>query len=108
LKSKVKLGTDAAAAAGPKGRTATAATDAFMRAEVLGYSRSRGLFAGLSVEGSTLRQDKKANKNVYGRKFSAKEIVRQGVVGTPASGQLMISTLNRHSPRNASEAKSLK
>ena len=108
LKTKVKLGADAAAAAGPKGRTATAATDAFMRAEVLSYSRSRGLFAGVSVEGSTLRQDKGANKNIYGRKLSAKEIVRQGAVGTPAAGQLMISTLNRHSPRNASEAKSLK
>jgi lipid-binding SYLF domain-containing protein len=108
LKTKVKLGADAAAAAGPKGRTATAATDAFMRAEVLSYSRSRGLFAGVSVEGSTLRQDKGANKNVYGRKLSAREIVRQGAVGTPASGQLMISTLNRHSPRDTSEAKSLK
>src|SRR3990172_1496650 len=73
LKSKVKLGADAAAAAGPKGRTATAATDAFMRAEVLSYSRSRGLFAGISVEGSTLRQDKGANKDVYGRKLSARE-----------------------------------
>ncbi len=108
LKTKVKLGADAAAAAGPKGRTATAATDAFIRAEVLSYSRSRGLFAGISVEGSTLRQDKGANEDLYGRKLSAKEIVRQGAVGTPAAGQLMISTLNRHSARNASEAKSLK
>jgi lipid-binding SYLF domain-containing protein len=107
LKTKIKLGADAAAAAGPKGRTATAATDAYMRAEVLSYSRSRGLFAGVSVEGSTLRQDRGANGDVYGRKLSAKEIVRQGAVGTPASGQLMISTLNRHSPRNTSEAKSL-
>jgi lipid-binding SYLF domain-containing protein len=108
LKSKVKLGADAAAAAGPKGRTATAATDAFMRAEVLSYSRSRGLFAGISVEGSTLRQDKGANRDVYGRKLSARAIVRQGAAQTPAAGQLLISTLNRHSPRNASEAKSLK
>ena len=107
LKTKIKLGADAAAAAGPKGRTATAATDAYMRAEVLSYSRSRGLFAGVSVEGSTLRQDKGANRDIYGRKLSAKEIVRQGSVGTPASGQLMISTLNRHSPQNKSEAKSL-
>ena len=108
LKTKVKLGADAAATAGPKGRTATAATDAFMRAEVLSYSRSRGLFAGVSVEGSTLRQDKGANKDVYGRKLSARAIVRQGAAQTPAAGQLLISTLNQHSPRNASEVKSLK
>jgi lipid-binding SYLF domain-containing protein len=107
LKTKVKLGADAAAAAGPKGRTATAATDAFMRAEILSYSRSRGLFAGVSVEGSTLRQDMRANKRIYRRKLKARDIVRKGAVGTPASGQRMISTLNRHSPRNTSEAKSL-
>jgi len=108
LKTKVKLGADAAAAAGPKGRTATAATDAYMRAEVLSYSRSRGLFAGISVEGSTLRQDKSANNELYGRKFNAREIVRRGAVGTPAAGQDMIATLNRHSPKNLSEASSLK
>ena len=108
LKSKVKLGADASAAAGPKGRTATVATDAYMRAEVLSYSRSKGLFAGVSVEGSTLRQDNGANKKVYGRKIKAQEIVRQGATGIPAAGQLMVSTLNKSSPRNRSDPKSLK
>jgi lipid-binding SYLF domain-containing protein len=108
LKSKVKLGADAAAAAGPKGRTATAATDALMRAEILSYSRSRGLFAGISLEGSTLRQDNRANKSLYGRKVKAREIVRENKVSTPAAGQKLISTLNKHSPKNRSEAQSLK
>ena len=103
LRSKVKLGVDAAAAAGPKGRTATAATDALLRAEILSYSRARGLFAGVSLEGSTLRQDNKANKRVYGRKITAREIVRQGAAGVPAAGRLMVSTLNRVSPRNLSD-----
>lgn len=108
LRSKVKLGADAAAAAGPKGRTATAATDALMRAEILSYSRSRGLFAGISLEGSTLRQDNGANKSLYGRKVSAREIVREGKVTTPAAGQALVSTLNKHSPKNHSEPQSLK
>ena len=107
LGSKVKLGADASAAGGPKGRTATAATDAFMRAEILSYSRSRGLFAGVSLEGSTLRQDGSANEKVYGRKVTAREIVRQGAVGIPASGQLMVSTLEKASPKNLSDPKSL-
>ena len=107
LKSKVKLGADASAAAGPKGRDAAAATDAFMRAEILTYSRSRGLFAGISLEGSTLRQDNSANQKIYGRKITAKQIVRGGV-GTPAAGATMVSTLNHHSPKNLSEPKSLK
>lgn len=108
LKSKVKLGGDASAAAGPKGRTATAATDATMRAEILSYSRSRGLFGGISLEGSTLRQDNKGNKKIYGRDITAKEIVRDHAVGVPAAGQLMVSTLNKQSPRNMSDPKSLK
>ena len=83
--SKVKLGADAAAAAGPKGRTATGATDIAMRAEILSYSRSRGLFAGVSLEGSTLRSDGSANEKLYGRKLSARDIVRRGKVGAPAS-----------------------
>ena len=107
LKTKVKLGADAAAAAGPKGRDAAAATDAFMRAEILSYSRSRGLFAGISLEGSTLRQDNSANEKLYGRKVTAREIVRQGAVSAPASGQLLISTLEKASPTDRSEAKSL-
>jgi lipid-binding SYLF domain-containing protein len=108
LKSKVKLGGDASAAAGPKGRSAEAATDAFMRTEFLTYSRSRGLFAGISLNGTTLRQDGRANKKIYGRPISANEIVRLNAVSTPPAGQLMISLLNQHSPRNASDPKSLK
>jgi lipid-binding SYLF domain-containing protein len=108
MKSKVKLGGDAAAAAGPKGRDASAATDVLMRAEILSYSRSRGLFAGVSLEGSTLRQDGSANKKMYGREISAREITREGKVHTPADGALIVSTLNHASPRNHSEAKSLK
>ena len=107
LKSQVKLGADAAAAAGPKGRDAEAATDALMRAEILSYSRSRGLFAGVSLEGSTLRQDGSANRKIYGREISAREIV-EGKVRTPAAGVLMVSTLEHASPRNKSDPKSLK
>ncbi|MGH9531158.1 MAG: lipid-binding SYLF domain-containing protein [Terriglobales bacterium] len=105
--SKVKLGADAAAAAGPKGRTATAATDVVMKAEILSYSRSRGLFAGISLEGSTLRSDGGANKNLYGRKVSAKEILLQGAVGAPAAARTLISVLNSKTPKNLSEPKSL-
>ncbi len=108
LGSKVKLGADAAAAAGPKGRTAQAATDVVMKAEVLSYSRSRGLFAGVSLEGSTLRSDGGANKNLYGRDLSAADIIRDHKVGTPGAAQTLISTLNKKSPRNKSDVKSLK
>jgi SH3 domain-containing YSC84-like protein 1 len=107
LKSKVKLGGDAAAAAGPKGRDAAASTDVLMHAEILTYSRSRGLFAGVSLEGSTLRPDGSANNKLYGRDVTAREIVLQHKVGTPASGQLLISALQKASPRNMSDAKSL-
>ncbi len=107
LKSKVKLGADAAAAAGPKGRSAQAATDVVMRAEVLSYSRTKGLFAGISLEGSTLRSDGGANENLYGRKLSATDIIAQHKVGTPGSAGELVSLLNRKSPRNKSEAKSL-
>lgn len=108
LKSKVKLGADAAAAAGPKGRDAQAATDVLMHAEILTYSRSRGLFAGISLDGSTLRPDNSASEKVYGRKITAREIVLQHKVGTPASGRLLISTLQKASPSNKSDPKSLK
>jgi len=108
MSSKVKLGADAAAAAGPKGRTATGATDVVMRAEILSYSRSRGLFAGISLEGSTLRPDNRANEKLYGRKLSAREIIRQGKASAPASAGELLSELNTHSPKNRSEAKSLK
>ncbi len=105
--SKVKLGADAAAAAGPKGRDATAATDVVMQAEILSYSRSRGLFAGISLEGSTLRPDGSANEKLYGRKISAREIVRQGKVKAPPSSRELIALLNKKSPKNKSDPKSL-
>jgi lipid-binding SYLF domain-containing protein len=105
LSSKVKLGADAAAAAGPKGRNAAAATDIVMKAEFLSYSRSRGLFAGVSLEGSTLRSDGGANKNLYGKEYSAREIVRERKVKTPPAGQPLISLLNRKSPKNLSANK---
>lgn len=108
LSSKVKLGADASAAAGPKGRAAAADTDIVMKAEVLSYSRSRGLFAGISLEGSTLRSDGGANKNLYGSKLSAKEIVREHKVGTPASGRELIALLSKTSPKNTSDPTSLK
>ena len=103
FRSKVKLGADASVAAGPKGRAATAATDAFIRAEILSYSRSRGLFAGVSLEGSTLRQDKNANKRVYGRQIDARQIALGGGAPVPASGRHLINLLQKASPRNQSE-----
>jgi SH3 domain-containing YSC84-like protein 1 len=105
LTSKVKLGADAAAAAGPKGRDAAAATDATMRAEILTYSRSRGLFAGVSLEGSTLRPDNGGNEAIYGKKIDAKDIVLKGAVGVPPAARLMIDTLQKHSPKNHSTEK---
>ena len=106
LKSKVKLGADATVAAGPKGRSAMAATDAFMRAEILTYSRSRGLFAGVSLVGSTLRQDNGANEKLYGqKKITAKEIV---MGGKRAGGGKLVGILQQASPRNESEPSSLK
>jgi len=107
LSSKVKLGADAAAAAGPKGRAAAADTDVVMRAEILSYSRSRGLFAGVSLEGSTLRPDNRANEKLYGRKVSAKDIVRGGRVGAPGSAHELLSLLNSKFPKNHSDPKSL-
>jgi lipid-binding SYLF domain-containing protein len=108
LSSKVKLGADASAAAGPKGRTAAADTDIVMRAEVLTYSRSRGLFAGISLEGSTLRSDGSANKKLYGRDLNAKQIVREGKVGVPPAGRELVSLLDKQSPKNQSDPVSLK
>jgi len=108
LGSKVKLGADASAAVGPKGRTAAADTDVVMRAEVLSYSRSRGLFAGISLEGSTLRSDGSASRKLYGRSLSAKQIVREHKVGVPASGRELVSLLDKQSPKNHSDPVSLK
>ena len=100
LSSKVKLGADASVAAGPKGRTAAAATDVTMRAEVLSYSRSRGLFAGISLEGSTVRPDNDANERVYGKKIEAESIVFKGAVAVPPAAQRLVSYLNQKSPKN--------
>ena len=108
LHSKVRLGGDASAAAGPKGRTAEGATDATLRAEILSYSRNRGLFAGLSLEGSTTRPDNGANEALYGKKIEAEDIVRKGAVAVPASGQELIALLNKKSPKNLSDPSSLK
>jgi lipid-binding SYLF domain-containing protein len=101
LGSKVKLGADASAAAGPKGRNAAAATDIVMQAEILTYSRARGLFAGVSLEGSTLRSDGDANERLYGRKIEAREIVRQPTA-MPSGARPLVSVLNARSPKNLS------
>jgi len=103
LSSKVKLGADASVAAGPKGRDASADTDAWMRAEILSYSRSRGLFAGVSLEGSTLRPDDDASADVYGHAIKAKDIVRSQKMGVPATGRHLVNALQKSAPRNESE-----
>src|SRR5437773_5874647 len=108
LSNKVKLGADASAAAGPKGRTANASTDVTMRAEVLSYSRARGLFAGLSLEGSTVRPDNDGNERIYGKKVEAESIVFKGAVAVPPAAQKMIAYLNQKSPKNTSDPESLK
>ena len=104
LSSKVKLGADATAAAGPKGRSASAATDAAMRAEMLSYSRARGLFAGVSLEGSTLRPDNDGNTLVYGSQLAARDIVK-GSVAVPSAAKPMVDVLNQRSPKNLSDKK---
>ncbi|HEX9366954.1 MAG TPA: lipid-binding SYLF domain-containing protein [Vicinamibacterales bacterium] len=104
LSSKVKLGADATAAAGPKGRSAAAATDVAMRAEMLSYSRARGLFAGVSLEGTTLRPDNDANTLVYGSPLAARDIVK-GTVAVPSAAKPMIDLLNKRSPKNLSDGK---
>ena len=104
LSSKVKLGADASAAAGPKGRSAAAATDVVLQAEMLSYSRSRGLFAGVSLEGSTLRPDNDGNTLVYGSGIPAQEIVK-GTIAVPSAALKMIEVLNRRSPKNLSAKK---
>ena len=100
LSSKVKLGADASAAAGPVGRTTSAETDIVLKAEILSWSRARGIFGGVSLEGSTLRSDDDANKNLYGQKLNAKEVVRDGKVKTPASGKALIDLLQATSPNH--------
>ncbi len=103
LTSKVKLGGDVSAAAGPVGHNASAETDITLRAEILSYSRARGLFAGISLSGSTLRPDNSANENLYGKKVEAKDIVFEHAVPMPAAAKLLIETLNAKSPKNTSK-----
>ncbi len=102
LSSKVKLGGEASAAAGPKGRTAEAATDATLQAEILSYSRARGLFAGISLEGTSLRPDDDANEDVYGRKLTARQIVMGPGIRVPASGRHLVNVLEKSAPYNES------
>jgi lipid-binding SYLF domain-containing protein len=100
MSSKVKLGADASAAAGPVGRTTSAETDVVMKAQILSWSRARGVFGGISLSGSTLRSDDDASKSLYGKKITAKEIVREGQVKTPPSGKPLIDLLQTTSPRH--------
>ena len=102
MSSKVKIGADASAAAGPVGGTTSAETDVVMKAQILSWSRAQGVFAGVSLEGSTLRSDDGANKSLYGKELSAKEIVREGKVKTPAAGQSLVGLLQKISPKHAS------
>jgi lipid-binding SYLF domain-containing protein len=101
LKSKVKLGGDIAAVAGPVGRDAQADTDAYMRAEILTYSRARGIFAGVSLDGSTLRPDNDANEALYGERISARKIVLHNGVQTPEAANQLVALLDKASPRPA-------
>jgi len=103
LKSKVKLGADASAAAGPKGRATRAATDASMHAEILTYSRARGLFAGVSLEGASLRPDDDANQEVYGLEISVRDIVLASKVAAPGAANKLVALLQEASPKNLSE-----
>jgi lipid-binding SYLF domain-containing protein len=100
MSSKVKIGADASAAAGPKGRDASAETDAVMKAEILSYSRAQGLFAGISLAGSTMRSDDGANKALYGKEASAKEIVREGKLPAPAAAKPLLELLDKTSPKH--------
>src|SRR5258708_7654162 len=102
LASKVKLGGDASVAAGPVGRDASADTDGTLRSEILSYSRARGLFAGVSLEGSTIRPDNGDNRRVYGREISAKDIVLSGTVTVPQAAEPLISTLDAKTPKHRS------
>jgi lipid-binding SYLF domain-containing protein len=100
LAGKVKLGGDASIAAGPVGRDASAETDVTLRSEILSYSRSRGLFAGVSLEGSTIRPDKKANEQVYEKHLEAKELVLSDQVRVPAAAEQLVSTLDATTPHH--------
>jgi SH3 domain-containing YSC84-like protein 1 len=102
LNSKVKLGGNASAAAGPKGRSVEASTDASLRAEILSYSRARGLFAGVSLEGTSLRPDDDASEQVYGRRMKARSIVTGNGISVPESGRHLVDVLEKSAPRNES------
>lgn len=102
LKSRFTLGADAAVAAGPKGRTAEAGTDALMHAEILTYSRTRGLFAGISLEGAVISQDKDANRSVYGERVTPRDLLLRPGQPIPAVGRSLVAALNEISPHNAS------
>lgn len=102
LNSKVKLGANVSAAAGPKGRNVSASTDASIRAEILSYSRSRGLFAGVSLEGTSLRPDDDASQEIYGRKITARRIVTGKRIAVPAAGRHFVEVLEKNAPRNQS------
>lgn len=98
LHSKVRLGADASIAAGPKGRTASADTDAYMRSEMLSYSRARGVFVGVSLEGTTLRPDEDANHRLYGKEASAETIITESKMEAPAAGRTLVSRLQKATP----------
>lgn len=104
LTTKVQLGANMSVAAGPKGRDAGASTDASFRAEMLSYSRSRGLFAGVSLEGTSLRPDDDASAEIYGRKVTAREIVRGGGQAVPDAGRRLVEVLQKKAALNASAA----
>jgi len=99
LQTGVKLGADISAAAGPVGRTAEGATDVQMHAEILSYSRSRGLFAGISLDGAVLRPDDDANRRLYGQVYEPKQILMDGVASPPPAAKPLDDTLGKYSPR---------
>lgn len=107
LRSKVKLGAGASIAAGPVGRDAAAATDAYMKAQILSYSRSRGLFAGISLAGSTIRPDDDATEQVYGRRLKARDIVLGKNIAVPSTGRNLVNVLDKYAPRNESKRASM-
>lgn len=103
LNSKVILGANASAAAGPKGRDVGVSTDASLRADILSYSRTRGLFGGVSLDGASLRPDDDATEQVYGRKLTARSIVTGQEIAVPASGRHLVDVLQKNAGRNASK-----
>lgn len=102
MSSKVKMGADAFVAAGPIGREASAETDVAMKAEILSYSRAKGVFGGVSLQGSTMRSDYGANKNLYGKELGVKEIVRGGAMQIPEAGKSFLAVLEQASPKRSS------